>query len=99
MFSRWVDPQFDANEESLDIPILQQAPEQEENSGQGREESVRLLHEHQSLQVEVQVSQEVVEEHLDLQVEVQVGQVEAPVKVKEPIKVEKPVQEMEESSR
>ena len=91
MFPRWVDPQFDVVEESPDIPPLQQAPEQEENSSQGREEFVRLLHEHQSLQVEVQVSQEVVEEHLPLQVEVQVDQVE------ELINVEELVKETEES--
>ena len=78
MFSRWVDPQFDDIEESPNIPPQQPAPEQEENTGQQREESVRLLNEHQSQQVEVQIRQEVVEKHLPLQVEVQVDQVEAP---------------------
>ena len=87
MFPRWVDPQFDVVEESPNIPPHpQEAPEQEENSSQGREEAVRLLHEHLPLQVEVQVDQMEVP-----------TKVEVPIKVKEPKNVEKPVKEMEES--
>ena len=68
-----------------DIPILQ-APQQIDNSSQQREESVRLLHEHQIQQAEAQVSQEVVEKHLCLQVEVQADQVEELINVEDLVK-------------
>ena len=50
LFARWVDPQFDDEEQEV---------EQEENSSPRTEESQRLLQEQHSEEVEMQVIQEV----------------------------------------
>ena len=98
MFPRWVDPQFDDVEESPDIPPLQQAPEQEENSSQGREEAVRLLHEHLPLQVEVQVDQ--VEELINVEELVKETEESPDIPIQQaPEQEENSVQGREESTR
>ena len=64
MFARWVDPQFDDEEQEV---------EQEENSSPRTEESQRLLQEQQDEEVEVQVFQDVeviqVEDSIEVVVE------------------------------